>query len=172
MITKFKQEVGLCVKIDEKILLFFIDKENFRIIADLKNFSKTKLKYNLRKTKRVEIEEELAKYAISKNLTMEELKRFLGKSTKLIPTQPKKKTTPKPKTPKIKDQTSRWLNLTIEQLKEELNDLKTYPDAKTLKMAANSILRADEKRFRKPEKIINAIIERISDERAIAHLGR
>jgi len=156
--------------------MFFKDKKKFRIIAELRNFSKTKLKYNLRKTKRVEIEEELAKYAISKNLTMEELKGLLGKSksetTKLIPTQPKKKTTPKPKTPKIKDQTSRWLNLTIEQLKEELNDLKTYPDAKTLKMAANSILRADEKRMRKREKIINAIIERISDERAIAHLGR
>jgi len=156
--------------------MFFKNKKNFRIIADLRNFSKTKLKYNLRKTKRVEIEEELAKYAISKNLTMEELNRLLGKSksetTKLIPTQPKKKTTPKPKTPKIKDQTSRWLNLTFEQLKEELNDLKTYPDSKALKMAANSILRADEKRFRKREKIINAIIERISDERAIAHLGR
>jgi len=166
--------VGLCVKIDEKIFIFFKDKKNFRIIADLRNFSKTKLKYSLKKTKRVEIEEELAKYAISKNLTMEELKALLGKSksetTKLISTQPKKKTIPK--APQIKDQTSRWLNLTIEQLIEELNDLKIYPDAKTLKMAAISILRADEKRFRKPEKIINAIIERISDERAIAHLGR
>ena len=39
-------------------------------------------------------------------------------------------------------------------------------------MAANSVLRTDEKRLRKREKIINAIIERISEERAIAHLGR
>ncbi len=39
-------------------------------------------------------------------------------------------------------------------------------------MAANSILRTDEKRFRKREKLVDAIIERISDERAIAHLGR
>ena len=107
---------------------------------------------------------------------MEELKELLGKSksetNKLIPTQPKKKTTPKPKTPKIKDQTSRWLNLTIERLREELTDLKTYPDAKALILAAHSILRANEKRFRKREKIIDAIIERISDERAISHLGR
>ena len=174
LIAKFKQEVGLCVKIDEKILMFFKDKKNFRIIADLRNFSKSKLKYSLKKTKKVEIEEELAKYATSKKLTMEELKELLGKSetTKLIPTQPRKKTTPKPKTPKIKDQTYRWLNITIKDLKKELNDLNTYPDAKALKMAANSVLRADEKRFRKREKIINAIIERISDERAIARLGR
>ena len=172
LIAKFKQEVGLCVKIDEKFLIFFKEKKNFRIIADLRNFSKSKLKYNLKKTKRVEIEEELAKFAISKNLAMEELKEFLGKSEtiKISQTQPRKKTTPK--TPKINDQTYRWLNLTIEQLEMELNDLKTYPDAKALKMAANSVLRADEKRFRKREKIINAIIERISDERAIAHLGR
>ena len=174
LIAKFKQEVGLCVKIDEKSLTFFKEKKNFRIIADLRNFSKTKLKYSLKKTKRVEIEEELAKFAISKNLTTEELKGLLGKSEtiKISPTQPRKKTTPKPKTPKIKDQTYRWLNITNEQLKKELNDLNTYPDAKALRMAANSVLRANEKRFRKREKIINAIIERISDERAIAHLGR
>lgn len=174
LIAKFKQEVGLCVKIDENFLIFFNDKKNFRIIADLRNFSNFKLKYSLKKTKRVEIEEELAKFAISKNLTTEELKGFLGKSeiTKITTIQPKKKTTPKPKTPKIKDQTYRWLNLTIEQLKKELNDLNTYPDAKALRMAAISVLRANEKRFRKREKIINAIIERISDERAIAHLGR
>jgi len=171
LIAKFKQEVGLCVKIDEKILTFFKEKKNFRIIADLRNFSKTKLKYSLKKTKRVEIEEELAKFAISKNLTTEELKGLLGKSEtiKISPIQPKKKTKLKPK---IKDQTYRWLNLTIEQLKKELNDLNTYPDTKALKMAANSVLRANEKRFRKREKIINTIIERISDERAIAHLGR
>ena len=174
LIDKFKQDVGLCVKINEKFLKFFNEKKNFRIIADLRNFSKSKLKYNLRKTKRVEIEEELAKYTTSKNLTMEELKGLLVKSetSKLIPAQPRKKTTPKPKTPKIKDQTYRWLNLTIEDLKKELNDLNTYPDAKALKMAANSVLRADEKRFRKREIVINAIIERISNERAIAHLGR
>jgi len=172
LIAKFKQEVGLCVKIDEKFLIFF--KKNFRIIADLRNFSKSKLKYSLKKTKRVEIEEELAKFAISKNLTTEELKGLLGKSEtiKISPTQPRRKTTPKPKTPKIKDQTYRWLNLTMEQLKKELNDLNTYPDAKALRMAANSVLRANEKRFRKREKIINAIIERITDEIAIAHLGR
>lgn len=140
----------------------------------MRNFSKSKLKYRLKKTKRVEIEEELAKFAISKNLTTEELKGLLGKSEtiKITPTQPRKKTTLKPKTPKIKDQTYRWLNITIEQLKKELNDLNTYRDAKALRMAANSVLRANEKRFRKREKIINAIIERISDEKAIAHLGR
>jgi len=105
---------------------------------------------------------------------MEELEKLLGKSetTKITSTQPQRKTTTIPKTPKIKDQTSRWLNLTIEQLKKEINDLKTYPDSKTLILAAYSILRADEKRFRKREKIINAIIDRISDEKAIAHLGR
>jgi len=172
LITKFKQDLGLCVKIDENFLIFFEDKKKFRIIADLRNFSKTKLNYNLRKTKRIEIEEELAKYAISKNLTIEELKGHLGRSetTKVITTQAKKKTPTE--IPKIKDQTSRWLSLTVEQLKKELNDLKAYPDANALRMAANSILRADEKRFRKREKIINAIIVRISDERAIAHLGR
>jgi len=171
LIAKFKQEVGLCVKIDEKILTFFKEKKNFRIIADLRNFSKTKLKYSLKKTKRVEIEEELAKFTVLKNLTTEELKGLLGKSEtiKISPIQPKKKTKLKPK---IKDQTYRWLNLTIEQLKKELNDLNTYPDTKALKMAANSVLRANEKRFRKREKIINAILERISDEKAIARLGR
>ena len=174
LITKFKQEVRLCVKIDQNFLLFFKDKENFRTIADLKHFSKTKLKYNLRKTKRVEIEEEIAQFAVSINLSMDKLKGLLGKTetTNIITAKPKKKTTTKTHKVEIKDQTSRWLSLTIEQLEKDLNDLKTYPDVTALKMAANSILRANEKRFRKREKIVNLIIERIADERAISHLGR
>ena len=43
---------------------------------------------------------------------------------------------------------------------------------KALKQAAYSILKPNEKRFRLREKIINTIIERISEEKAIAHLGR
>ena len=55
---------------------------------------------------------------------MEELEKLLGKSetTKITSTQPQRKTTPIPKTLKIKDQTSRWLNLTIEQLKKDRED--------------------------------------------------
>ena len=174
LITKFKQDVELCVKIDQKLLVFFKDKKIFRTIADLKHFSKTKLKYNLRKTKRVEIEEELAKFAISVKLSSDKLKGLLGKSerSKIITAKPKKKTTTKTHKVEIKDQTSRWLSLTIEQLEKDLYDLNTYPDVTALKMAANSILRANEKRFRKREKIVNLIIERIADERAISHLGR
>ena len=84
----------------------------------------------------------------------------------------KKKAQPKQKITPIKDQTARWLSLTTEQLKIELNDLKKYPESKILKQAASSILKPNEKRFRKREKIINTIIERISEERAIANIGR
>jgi len=103
------------------------------------------------------------------------LSNLLGKkveeqSKKLVTR--KKKAQPKQKITPIKDQTARWLSLTTEQLKIELNDLKKYPESKILKQAASSILKPNEKRFRKREKIINTIIERISEERAIANIGR
>ena len=170
---KLEQEIKFCVKIDDFFVKFF--KYNFRTVSDLKKFSKSKLKHIIKKTKRTDIEKELATISTSKNLNIEELKKLSGKSE--IITQKPTKTTRR-KTPaktqklKIKDQTARWLSLTKEQLKHELNDLTRYPDPRSLKLAADSILKHNEKRMRSRAKIINAIIHRTSEEKAIAHLGR
>lgn len=175
LIIKFKQDLSLCVKIDEQILNFFKGKKIFRTKADLIEFSKKNLNYKVKKTRRVDIEEELTKVAIIKNLNVEKLKEFLPKPIKKVL---KKKITPKRKPPTkpqkiiIEDQTSRWLSLSPEQLREELNDLERYPDYKILKQAAYSILKTNEKRYRIREKIVNVIIERIMEDKAIAHLGR
>ncbi len=170
-----EQDLNLCVKIDEKILNFFKDKKNFRVITDLKNFSKVKLNYQVKKTKRVDIEEEIAKVSISKNIALKKLIELLPKPVRK---PPKRKLPPKKKAPsvskkiRIHDQTSRWLMLPPEQLRKELNDLERYPDVQILKQAAYSILKSNEKRFRKREKIVNVIVERIIEDKAIAYLGR
>lgn len=170
-----EQDLNLCVKIDEKILNFFKDKKNFRVITDLKNFSKIKLNYQVKKTKRVDIEEEIAKVSISKNIALKKLIELLPKPVRKAP---KRKLPPKKKAPsvskkiRIEDQTSRWVMLPPEQLRKELNDLERYPDVQILKQAAYSILKSNEKRFRKREKIVNVIVERIMEDKAIAYLGR
>ena len=78
----------------------------------------------------------------------------------------------KPKKRKIEDRTSIWIGLTLNELKDELNDLDKYPDSTSLKKAAYSILLPNERRLRKRQKIIDIIIDRISEDKAIAQLGR
>ncbi len=172
LLINLDQEIELCVKINEDLLRFFNKKSNFRTIANLKGFSTNKLNYKIKSTKRVDIEEELAKISTTRNISGEKLRTLLGKP-KIEAQQPVKKKAPKkPSSIKVNDQTSRWLSLIPTQLKDELNDLNRYPDARTLKQAAYSILKSNEKRFRIREKIINIILERISEEKAIANLGR
>ncbi|MFX1479364.1 MAG: hypothetical protein ACFFCI_14625 [Promethearchaeota archaeon] len=175
LLIKFKQELEFCVKIDYNILNFFKDKRNFRIKADLVNFSNNKLSHEVKKSTRADIEEELTKVAASKNLILEMLNNFLGnqisKPPKIIPKK-KAQSTVKSKKIKLEDQTSRWLSLNNEELKKELNDMEKYPDSKSLKQASYSILKTEERRLRKREKIINIVIKRISEERAIVRLGR
>ncbi len=170
---KLEQEIKFCVKIDDSLVKFF--KYNFRTISDLKKFSYSKLNHLAKKTKRADIEKELATISTSKNLNFEELKKLSGKSD-IITQKPiktaRRKAPAKSQKFKIKDQTARWLSLTTEKLTNELNDLTRYPNTTSLKHAASSILKPNEKRFRKREKIINIIFDRILEEQAIAHLGR
>ncbi len=170
LINDLKENLSLCVKFDYELLNFFANKKNFRTIADLKRFSQEKIEHKVKKAKRADIEEEIAKISTSKNLNIEKLRIFLGKTE--ISRERKKKTTAKTRTKIIEDQTSRWINITSQQLKNELEDLKIYPDASTLKQAADSILEINEKRLRKREKIISIIVKRIAEDRAIARLGR
>ncbi len=173
LLLKLEQEIKFCVKIDDSLLKFF--KYNFRTISELKKFSKLKLVHIVKKSKRIDIEKELATISISKNLNIDGLKKLSGKSEILTqkPTKTARRKTPtKTQKLKIKDQTARWLSLTTEKLKNEINDLTRYPDATALKQAASSILKPNEKRMRSRVKIINAIIDRTSEEKAIAHLGR
>ena len=97
---------------------------------------------------------------------------LLGKPEQIKKKKVRKAVPKKPQITKIKDQTSQWLRLTASELSSELNDLNKYPDAKTLKQAATSILKPNEKRFRLREKIINTILTRISEEKALVNLGR
>jgi len=108
-------------------------------------------------------------------LNIEELKNYLGRPiVKIRKTATKTRKKPSVKTPilKVKDQTAKWMSLTSEELRNELNDMNLYPDYKSLKQASYSVLKPNEKRFRIREKIVNIIVERISEEKAIAHLGR
>ena len=172
LLIKLDQDIKLCIKVSNEHLEFFKAKRNFRTIADLRKFSIEKLNHNLGKTRRADIEVELAKVSILKYLNTEKLNSLLGKPEIKVQKPVKRIATRKPQPVRIKDQTSRWLGLSSLQLKSELNDLKMYPDAKALKQAAYSILKSNEKRFRLREKIINIILERISEEKAIVHLGR
>jgi len=172
LLIKLDNDIKLCVKISIELLEFYKDKVNFRTIADLRNFSLGKLNYKVKSTRRVDIELELARVSTVKNLNSEQIKNLLGKPIKKVETPVKRRAPKKPQPVKIKDQTSWWLGLSTIQLKSELNNLKRYPDYKALKQAAYSILKPNEKRFRLREKIINAILERISEEKALAHLGR
>jgi len=174
-LLEFEQRVKSSFKISDSLLNFFKSKKNFRIKADLTTFSNKKLYNKVKKSTRLDIEKELAIISISKNLDIGDLKKLLGKSeigTKKFAPVSKKKAPVKTQKPKIKDQTARWLSLTKEELKHELNNLKRYPDPRSLKLAADSILKPNEKRMRSRAKIINAIIDRTSEEKAIAHLGR
>lgn len=172
LIVRLEQEIKSCVKISEFYLDFFKAKRNFRIIADLKQFSTKFLDHKLKSTKRADIEMELAKISTLKQLSIEKLHSLIGKSEikEKKPTQ--KTSTKKSKTVIVKDQTSRWIGLSAIQLERELNDLNKYPDVKMLKQAAYSILKLNEKRFRLRDKIIKTILERISEEKALANFGR
>ena len=172
LLIKLDQEIKLCVKVSKELLEFFKSKRNFRTIPDLRSFSTSKLNHNLGNTRRADIEIELAKVSTLKNLNIEKLNSLLGKPIKKVEPPVKKRAPKKPHLMKIEDQTSRWLGLNTIQLKSELNDLKRYPDYKALKQAAYSILKPNEKRFRLRGKIINIILERISEEKALVYLGR
>ena len=170
---KFEQEVKSSLKIDEDIVNFF--KNYFRTVPDLKKFSISKFNYKVKKTRRADIEKELAKISSFKELNIEKLKNYLGRPiVKIQKTTTKTRRKPSVKTPilKVKDQTAKWMSLTSEELRNELNDMNLYPDYKSLKQASYSVLKPNEKRFRIREKIVNIIVERISEEKAIAHLGR
>jgi len=175
LVLNLENNIKQCTKIDEKLLNFFNDKKYHRTINDLKKFSSDKLKYKVRKTRRVDIEEELARVATSRNLNIENLTNSLDKSTLKVQAKrksPKAKPAARQKKLKIEDQTPRWISLNLNQLKEELNDLKRYPDVNSLKQAAISILKPNEKRMRKREKIFNIIVNRIAEDKAITHHGR
>lgn len=172
LIAKLEQDIKLCVKISEENLNFFKAKRNFRVIADLEQFSTNILKHKLGRSRRADIELELSKVSTLQNLSIEKLSSLLGKSDIKVQKPAKKITTKQSKAVKIKDQTLRWIGLSDKELERELKDLNKYPDVKMLKQAASSILKSNEKRFRLREKIINTIIKRISEEKALAHLGR
>jgi len=75
--------------------------------------------------------------------------------------------------PPIKrDQTVRWMGLTSEQLKNELNDTTKYPDTESIKRASETLLTKNEMKLKIRERIITIIIKKMAEDRAIAHLGR
>jgi len=176
LLNNLNSEISYCIKLNPDILEFFKNKKNFRTIADLKKFGNDKLNYSVKKTKRADIEKELARFIYQNNIQVDRLWKLLGKEKeqKVIKKSAiqKPKSTYKPKKKKIEDKTAEWMGLTIEELKIELNDLNKYPDSTTLKHAAYSILLPSERRLRKREKIINIIIKRISEDKAMVKLGR
>jgi len=71
-----------------------------------------------------------------------------------------------------RDQTSRWLSLSKEQLKQELNDTNKYPDIESLKEASESLLTRQEKNLKTRKRLVEIIEKKIAEDRAISHLGR
>jgi len=70
------------------------------------------------------------------------------------------------------DQTSRWLSLSGEQLKKELNDISKYPNVESLKEASESLLSNQEKKLKTRKRLVEIIEKKIAEDRAISHLGR
>lgn len=171
LISKIKEELQLCIKTDEDFFNFFRSSKNFRVKADLIDFSKKKLNHKIIGKTKAEIQGELAKISKLKNISKAKLHELLGKPPISI-SKPKISVKKSVKKIKIKDQTSLWMNLSENQLRDELNNLQKYPDSKSLKQAAYSIIKSNERRLRLREKIINIIVKRILEEKAITHLGR
>lgn len=71
-----------------------------------------------------------------------------------------------------KDQTVRWMNLTSDQLKKELNDINKYPDVKSIQIASESLLNRNEMNLKTREKVIKILVRKMGEEKAIASLGR
>ena len=71
-----------------------------------------------------------------------------------------------------KDQTVRWLSLSGEQLKKELNDISKYPNVESLKEASESLLSNQEKKLKTRKRLVEIIEKKIAEDRAISHLGR
>ncbi len=130
-----------------------------------------KLKHKLIGKTKAEIQGELAKLSKLKGINIAKLHELLGKPSISI-SKPKSAVKKAVKKPDMKDQTSLWLNLSENQLRYELNNIQKYPDSKSLKKVAYSIIKPDERRLRLREKIIKIIVKRILEEKAIAHLGR
>jgi len=71
-----------------------------------------------------------------------------------------------------KDQTVRWLSLSGEQLKKELNDINKYSNLESLKEASESLLSNQEKKLKTRKRLVEIIEKKIAEDRAISHLGR
>lgn len=69
------------------------------------------------------------------------------------------------------DQTSRWLNMNIEDVRAELQDFKMYPTARHLISSADSILTSKEKKIKDRWEIYYIIIGRIENQQAITLFG-
>ncbi len=174
LLTKFEEEIRFCIVVNPRILDFLRNKSNFKTMPELKKFSEQIISYTPKKKNRVDIEEEIAKIISSKNLSLEDIQSAFEKSSikPQKPSAPKKKSSTSAQKVKIEDQTARWMNLTQEQLATELNDLTKYPDIPTLKQASSSLLKAEDKKLRIRDKIINIILKRIAEDKAIASFGR
>ncbi len=174
LLTKLEEEIRFCIVLNPRILDFLRNKSNFKTLPELKKFSEQIISYTPKKKNRVEVEEEIAKIISSKNLSLEAIQSTFEKSSikPQKPSAPKKKASTSAQKVKIEDQTARWMNLTREQLANELNDLTKYPDIPTLKQASLSLLKAEDKKLRAREKVINVILKRIAEDQAIASFGR
>jgi len=166
----------LCIIPDEKILKILKSRTNFKKITDLQDLSINLLGIISNYKKRKDVETDITIKFMQNGITVEKLLPYIKQPTKRIK-KPRKITTKKPKkgqkkkTVKISDQVERWMPMNIEEIRLELNNLEKYPDGKTLKMAANSILKKEDKRKRKRNLIIDLIIQRLEEEKAILMLG-
>jgi len=64
------------------------------------------------------------------------------------------------------------MSLTKEQLRKELDDTNRYPNVDSIKIAAESQLTNKEMKLKTRERIINIILKKNEEDKAIASLGR
>ncbi|MHA1338793.1 MAG: hypothetical protein ACTSRZ_02040 [Promethearchaeota archaeon] len=196
LINKFEKDLKQSKKIDKEIYGFFSNKCNFRNKKDLIEFAEKNFNYKIdSSTLRRDIEKELAVIANERNYSLKILNELIGKvkigkkttsrkrkSSKKSSKSYKKTSSSNKKTikktivkdslkNKYNDQTLRWSNLSIEDLKKELEDTNKYPTVSSLKQSAYSILSSSEKRIRNRKKLIDTIINYYKNLNSLANFG-
>jgi hypothetical protein len=179
LLKQLRKDLQTCQKIDDRMVAFFNSKTYFRTRDNLVQFAQRKLGYTLKLLPRAQMNSRLALVCTQQNLKVEHLLALLDrgqeskkvgskrvKSSKASSNKRKVKTTKK-----VEDQGTKWVLLSKTALQEELNNLHKYPDSKTLKQAGYSLLKSEERRLRKREKIIAIILKRIEESQALAQFG-
>ncbi len=155
IIDEFDSKIREYIFSDSEIWEFFKNKKNFPKIADLVIFGSNVIEKKIVSKKRADVEKELTRACIEKNLDIDFLRLNINAKIKLI-----------------ENQVVYWCGLSEESLEKELNDIEKYPTADSLKHAAGILLNSKQKKWKIRDKIVQAIKQAVKEEQATMRMGQ